>query len=479
MKRALQSIGFFRHDEALLKKIHQHALDIIESCGIRFHSDEALEIWHGCGAKIDGHLVRVKGDVIEQALKKAPRSFVLCSRDGKHDLTVDGKHTYFCQDGCSALTLDPQTGARRSSRKEDVEKMALIGDYLETIDVVSPMVSAQDAPLPAIQAHELQACFVNSGKHVITVSVSEARQARSQIDLAAAVAGGKEALRRRPLFTNVICTISPLTQDPGGIGAALEFARAGIPAGLYSMATAGVTSPVTLAGTMAVLNAEVICGLALLQIAVPGCRMFYAGGPATMDLPTGNYTSSSPEALWLRLMVAEMANFYSLPSIVGSGATMSKDLGPQSAWEHALSFLLNSLAGADLLFGLGLLDGSNLLTYEGLVLDAEIGAIVRRLLSEVDLSDDAFALDLIKELGPGGVYIDTMHTVEHMRSALSIPALSNRDSYDQWSRKGALSRVEAARLKTKEILETHQPPPLPDDARRAMAEVLAAYEQTS
>ncbi len=475
MKRSLQLIELFRQDQDALRKVHTCSLDLIEKCGIRFYSERALKILHGAGAEIVDNIVKIPGHLVESALKKAPGSFTLCARDARFDLNLDGKHTYYSQDGCAAFTIDLETGVRRHSRKEDIEKMALIADYLDTIDIVSPTVSAQDLPTSGVPVHELEACFTNTGKHVITESVSSAKGARSQIDLAAAVAGGKEKLKERPLFSNFVCSITPLTQDPGGIESALEFAEAGIPVGIYPMATAGVTSPVTLAGTLAVLNAEVLSALALVQLAVPEAKIFYAGGPATLDLRTGSYTSSSPEALWLRMMVAEMARFYGLPSIVGAGATNAKVPGEQAAWENTLSFILPSLAGASVLFGLGLLDGSNLLTYEEIILDAESGAMVKRILAGVDFSEEAFAMNLIQELGPGGVFMGERHTVDNMREALSLPDLSDRDSYEDWHRKGKLSRVEIARQKAREILTKHQPLPLTESVKKEMKEVVAAY----
>jgi trimethylamine--corrinoid protein Co-methyltransferase len=475
MKQLLQFMGSLDQARDHLQKIHVQSLELLEKTGIKFYSEKAQEIWHGAGATVDDNVVKIPGHVIESALEKAPDSFTLYSRSGERDLIVGGNQTYYSQDGCAAHVLDFETGQRRQSRKEDIEKMALISDYLEPIDVVSPTVSAQDVSAQGMALQELEACFVNSGKHVLTESVTSARDARAQIELAAAIAGSEEALRERPIFSNFVCTISPLIQDEGGMEAALEFAAAGIPVGMYPMATTGVTSPVTRAGTLAVLNAEDISSLALIQLASPGAKLFYSGGPATIDLRTGAYTAGSAEALWLRLMVARMANFYRIPSIVGAGATSAKAPGAQAAWENSLSFLLPSLAGASLLFGMGLLDGSNLLTYEQIILDAEIGAVVKRLLGEVSFEEEAFALDLIHSLGPGGVYLDQDHTVEHMRAALSLPALSDRDSYDEWVEKGKRNRVDLARAKVKEILTGHQPPALSDEVRRAMQEIVATY----
>jgi trimethylamine--corrinoid protein Co-methyltransferase len=448
---------------------------LLEDCGIRFHSDKARTILSDAGAKVNEDIVRIPGDLVESSLKKAPSAFCLYSRDRAHDLDLNGERTYYSQDGCAAHTLDFETGQRRESTKADIEKMALISDCLEAVDIITPTVSATDTTINGRAIQELEACFLNTGKHIVTESVTSARDARAQIELAAVIAGGEEALRQRPLFCNFVCTISPLTQDAGGMEAALEFAAAGIPVGIYPMATTGVTSPITLASNLAMDNAEVLSAITLLQIASPGAKVFYCGGPATIDLRSGAYTATSPEAIWLRSMIAMMSNYYNLPSIVGAGATSAKQPGAQSAWENALSYLPTSFAGADVLFGMGLLDGSNLLTYEQIILDAEIAAMIKRLGSPVDFDEEAFSVEFMKEVGPGGVYLDQLHTVENMRKALSLPFISDRSSYDEWYQAGQLDTVSAARAKVKEILASHDPAPLADDVRKGMNELVKAY----
>ena len=464
-------------DESLLASIHTHSLDLLENCGIRFHSEKARKILQEAGAQLSGEIVKIPARLVESALKIAPHEFTLFSRDGKHDLPLDGQHTYYSQDGCAAHTLDFETGLRRQSTRADIEKMALISDALDAVDIITPTVSAADSTVSGRAIQELEACFLNTGKHVVTESVTSQRDACAQIELGAIIAGGKEALRQHPIFCNFVCTISPLTQDAGGIDAALEFASSGIPMGIYPMATTGVTSPVNLAANLAIDNAEVLSVVTLLEIASPEAKLFYSGGPATIDLRTGAYTATSPEAIWLRTMVAKMANYYQLPSIVGAGATSAKLPGPQSAWENAISYLPTSMAGADVLFGVGLLDGSNLLTYEQIILDAEVAAIIKRLLAPVSLEEEAFSSGLIKELGPGAVYLDQTHTIRNMRKALSLPLISDRDSYDEWHNKGRIDSVSAARAKVKEILSNHQAPPLADQMCKEIGRLVAAYSK--
>ena len=478
MSQSLKLIDGLQADDTDFDQVHTHSLDLLENCGVRFHSERARGILSDAGAHISDDIVRIPGHLVESALKKTPGTFRLYSRDGKHDLDLDGRQTYYSQDGCAAHTVDFDSGLRRGSTRADIEKMARISDYLEAVDIITPTVSAADTSVSGRAIQELEACFLNTGKHVVTESVTTARDARAQIELAAVIAGGEEALRQKPLFCNFICTVSPLTQDGGGMEAALEFAAAGIPVGFYPMATTGITSPITLASNLVMDNAEVLSAITLVQVASPGAKIFYCGGPATIDLRNGAYTATSPEAIWLRSMVARMANFYDLPSIVGAGATSAKLSGAQSAWENALSYLPTSLAGADILFGVGLLNGSNLLTYEQIILDAEVAAMVKRLLAPVAFDREAFCVDFMKEIGPGGVYLDQKHTMKNMRMALSVPFISDRDSYDEWVKKDKIDTVTAARAKVKEILASHQPPPLSDEVRREMSALVAAYSDS-
>lgn len=162
-----------------------------------------------------GQAVKVHGEVVEAALRCAPATFTLCARDPAKDLILDGKHTYYSQDECLAFTLDFETGVRRRSCCDDIAKMARICDYLDPIDIVTPMVSACDMPKSAVVEHELRECFLNSSKPVVTESVVSARDVRAQIDLAAPLVGGKDRLQERPVSSNFGCTVSPSAHDPG------------------------------------------------------------------------------------------------------------------------------------------------------------------------------------------------------------------------------------------------------------------------
>ena len=203
------------------------------------------------------------------ALSTAPRYFTMGARVPEYDLHLEDGVTYFTTDGCGVATIDFDTREERPSRKSDVGEMARVADYLPSIGFYWPMVSAQDhgrtAPL-----HEVDASFNNTVKHVQTETVMGAVPARYVVEMSTVIAGSREAVRERPPFSDLICTIAPLVQDHDGIEAALVLAEAGIPVGFLAMPTLGTTAPATLAGAFAVGDAEVISAAVLAPAGVPG-----------------------------------------------------------------------------------------------------------------------------------------------------------------------------------------------------------------
>jgi len=216
-----------------IRRIHSATLDIIESVGVKFPSEKAMNIWedHGASADRSTSVVKVPGHIIEGALEKAPPTYILSARNPLQDLPLDGNHVFVGTDGCGVETVDISSGELRRSCLKDVEDIARVADYLEQIAFNWVPVSAQDYPTESRSLHELLAIWHNSTKHLQTESIYSEREARNAVEMASAIAGGKKALRQRPLLSLMACTISPLAQDRGSIEAALAAAEAGLPVG--------------------------------------------------------------------------------------------------------------------------------------------------------------------------------------------------------------------------------------------------------
>ena len=436
-----------------VRQIHEAILDVIENIGVKFHSQNALNILEASGASVNREttVAKIPAAAVEKAMSTVPHEFVLGARNPEYDLPLDGEHVYISSDGCGVFSRDPVTGEVRSSRKEDLENCAKVVQALDNISATSAVVSAQDFPIETRVLHEFDACVRSSEKHTIVVSIKEDWEARSLIRMAEALAGGAEELRRRPMFTAIICTVSPLHQERFGMDLALVLAEAGIPVSFYPMPILGATGPVTIAGSAVVNNAEFVSGATLVQLAHPGAKVIHGGGPTAMDMNSGAYASNSPEALLQRGCQGHMADFYGVPAWYGAGATTAKEPGIQSAYENTLAMFMAYANGADVTFGTGLLDGSRILCLENMVVDDEIIGMVKRILSGIEVSEETLAVELIKKMGFNGNYLFDNHTRKHVRE-LWQAKLGETGNYDGWKNAGAKSTTEKAQEKVAEIL---------------------------
>ena len=292
--------------------------------------------------------------------------------------------------------------------------------------------------------------------------------------MAAAIAGGREELRRRPLLSIMQCTISPLAHDPGSLEAGLIAARAGLPVGYMTMASCASTGPATPVGNLVVGNAEVIAALALMQMSSPGAPVFYAAAQTAMDLRTGAYTGGGPEDFLFGAATNQLADFYRVPLSMGAFATGAKQPDWQAGVENSISSFMACASGADMLLGAGLLHGSRILSYEQLVMDCEIYSMVRRMLQGIRVSPEDLALDEIRAVGPGGTFLPRKHTRTHMRE-LWLPELLDRRTYDEWIVKKDGAR-EWAGEKAREILKNHPGEPLDPKLAGELNRIITSYE---
>ncbi len=461
-----------------VRRIHTATLDVIESVGVRFPSPQALDIWEAHGATVDRETMVVKapGHLIEEALKHAPPVYTLAARDPAQDLPLDGNHVYVGTDGCGVEVLDPFTGERHRSTLQDVADIARVADYLDEVAFHWVAVSAQDRPPETRSLHEIAAIWQNSTKHVQTESIYSAREAQAAVEMAAALAGGRQPLRERPLLSIMECTASPLGQDGGSLEAALVSAEAGLPVGFMTMASCASTGPATMAGTLVVGNAEVISALALVQLAHPGAPVYYAAAQTAMDLRTGGYTGGGPEDFLFGAATNALADFYNVPLSMGSFATGAKEPNWQAGLENSLSTFMASVVMSDMLLGVGLLHGSRIWSYEQMLLDCEIFDIVRKMIEGIVVDDETLALETIRAVGagPAGNYLAQKHTKRHARD-LWLPRFLDRRPYGEWQEKRDGPR-DWARAQAQQILRTHRPDPLDPALAAELERIVAGVE---
>jgi trimethylamine--corrinoid protein Co-methyltransferase len=299
--------------------------------------------------------------------------------------------------------------------------------------------------------------------------------------MAAAIVGGTDELRQRPIISFMQCAVDPLAHDGPNLEANLVAAEYGLASGFMPMPLAAGTGPATLAGTLVVHNAETLSGLVMLELAYPGAPAFFAGAPSVIDLKTGGYTGGSPEDYLLAGAATQLAHFYGLPMAMGTMATGAKAPDWQAAVDDSFSTFASVFTSADMMNGCGLLNGSKILSYPHMIMETEIYSIVQKMAGGIEVNDETLALETIKKVGSNGTYLAEKHTRRHMQE-IWRPRVFDRTTYDQWLRSDKAGALAKATEIADEILATYEPEPLPADVsaelrrivERADAEVAGA-----
>ena len=471
MSRAVMKI--LSKDE--IERVHASSLRILSEIGVRIESPAVLNILAKAGARTDPQkqLVYLDERMIKDALRTAPKTIRLCSRRGV-DLTVpqDGV-SLISPDGQPPAVWDIETRKKRPSTLKDVKDFAVVCDALDQVDFVWPPVVATDAPSKTSSYFEFLMTIAYTSKHVQHGATS-VEEARFQIEIATAIAGSPEDLRKRPLFSDVCTPISPLRYDAGEAEALVALSRAGIPMVQLSMGIAGAVTPVTIAGTLDVINAENLCGLTLTQVAAQGAPSFYSSFSGPADLKTGVFICGSPDGILMDIASLEMARNYGLPTCCGGPSTSSKTLSAEAGYQSAMTAMASMLAGSDITVGLGGLDRAGMMSLEKVVMDSEVWRWLKRLRAGITVDEPTLAFDAIKRQGPGGTFLSDPHTLKFMRKDLLIPQITGYHASGEPDY-GMDDLVEYSKRKTKEILKTHKPQLLSKDGADKVGAVAKKY----
>lgn len=303
-----------------MNAIHLATLDVLQHVGVKVDSEEAQEIFAGGGANVNPrtNIVKIPPYMVEDALRWAPSTLLLAARDPKKDYIMEGNRVGFVNFGEGVNIIDPVTRKYRTTTKKDVASAALMSDYLSEMDISYRAVVAQDQLGHVQSLHNAEAIFPNTAKHFF-IGADGITNAKKLIKMAEAVAGGKDELRERPLMSFNVCPTSLLKLIPECTDVAIEAARAGIPLNIISMAMAGATSPVTLAGTLITHNAEVLSTIVLSQYTAKGAPCIYGSSTTIMDMRYTTAPVGAPELGMISAAVAKMAQYYLLPSFVAGG----------------------------------------------------------------------------------------------------------------------------------------------------------------
>jgi len=465
--------------EEELDRIHYASLELLERTGVDIYHEEALDLLSSAGANVNGDRVRIPSYLVKQALNTAPERIVIADRLGNRKMFLEDEKVYFGTGSDLEYTLDWNTEKRRLSTLQDIESSARLCDYLKNIDFIMTNALASDIDPITADLHQFYAMTKNTIKPLILTSFSTKTKEMLEgiYEIASILAGGSDTLKINPFLIIYGQFVSPFKHDKMGLERLLFCAEKNLPVVYVPTVMAGASGPSTMAGSLAIGNAETLTGLVISQLKNPGSPFIYGGHVAPMDMKTSILSYGSPEWHMCSIVFSQLSQRYNLPVWSTGGCTDSKIVDGQALAEGAYSILLAALSGANLIHDVGYMQYGLMGSLSYIVMLDEFIGLTKRILKGFQVNRETIALDLINEVGPGGNFLATRHTVEHFRKETWFPELFNRENYEDWKKNGSTSLIDRANNKVKEILKSHEPEPIPTSERKDIEKVIKEIER--
>lgn len=454
-----------------VRATHHATLRILSEVGIILDDAEGRALLLDCGAREAGERVCMPPELVETCLARCPGQVTLRGRGGG-EVVLGAGELHIHNLGGARDVLDRPGGDPRPATANDVAESTRLLDALENVTTITPLYTPRDVPATAMTPTMFAKTVRNTlkpingpGVHTRPEALHLAEMVRIVFDDASAVSLG-------------VSPVSPLHFPTGVVQALLETARQGLPIGPLPCPQVGASAPMSLAGALALQNAEVLASIVLVQLLSPGLPVIYCGRLATIDLRTALPTWGNPEIGVMSAATVQIAHHYSLPANVYGLAGSGHAIGIQAGYERALNAVVPALAGADELSGIGEMSGGSLSSNAQMVIDNEIMGMVRRVRRGFAVNEDTLAVEVIAQVmdAPSRTFLAEQHTVKHLRAGeqwqgrLAVKGIG----WETWHDAGCPTVIERAQAEANRILSEHEVPPLPEEQSRALDEIAQA-----
>jgi trimethylamine--corrinoid protein Co-methyltransferase len=458
-----------------IETIYHGALQIMERTGVCFECQEALDILDGAGADVsDPNRVKIPSFLVEDAIRKAPKSVTFYTREGQPAFVLNGMTgCHFGSIPDPRKILDPHTGEYRTTYIEDIADMSRLTDALHNMEWTYTASSNLTLPvLPNMDISDRIALlqFVQNSTKPIINEITNVDAAKEMIEFCSMIAGSEENLRRKPFWGGSCEPVTPLVEGKDAMEKSLLCAEKGLPVVVYSMPMAGATTPATWPAILALSCAEVLSQLVVLQIKRPGTPVIFGSIPNIMEMRTTIFPYGAPELSYLVAALTEICHYHKLPMFGTAGCSDSYSMDAQAAAEVTYQVVLTMLSGADLVHDVGVVY-HNPISPELLVFVDEIIEMSKVFMGGIEINDDTLPLDLIDKVGPKGSYLMEKHTLKHFRRFWA-PTIFDRSTSRTPETKGC---AELLRDKTINLIKTHKPKPLPTDIAKEVKKYEALW----
>jgi trimethylamine--corrinoid protein Co-methyltransferase len=453
------------------------AIEVLERTGVQYHDEESLDIMKKSGCWVDGSRVRIPGKLVERALRSAPKKVTLSnSRTGCRVMELEGNNSYFGTGSDTPFFIDPYSGDRIPSSKATVAMATRVVDALPNMEFVMSMGIVRDVPQVVYDRHQFEAMVLNTSKPIIITAV-DIEGYKDIIEMCEVIAGGEEELRRNPFMTLYAEPISPLIHAREAAQKLVLAGKKQLPVVYTPCIMAGATVPATLSGAIANGLAENFSGLVLNQQTHEGNPFIMGGVFTIIDMRTTIFSYGAPEFDLMMAALADMSNYLDIPMFGTAGCTDSKIVDEQAAIESAISVIMSAQSGANLIHDVGYIEHGNTASMENLVICDDLAGYARRITGGIEVNDETLAVDVVDSVGPGGNYLMEDHTLKYFKSETWYPNLFERKLYEKWEQEGRKTLTQRANERVIDILESHQPEPLPKDVHTKIKKIIECAEQ--
>ncbi len=469
---AFQSPQFALLSESQLQDLHLAALELLRRKGIRFFHEDALALLSEQGAFVsDGNLVRFPASMVEEAIASTPGRIVMCDRDGEPAVFLEGTRTYFGTGSDCPGFLDPQTGEHRQWLQADLIDGYHLCDALPNIGFVMSLGIPADID-PALTYDVQMALMLEHTSKPLVFVTNDRASCQRAIDMAAAVAGGHEALTEQQHILLYSEPSSPLQQSETAVDKLMLMAEYALPVVHSPGPLMGGTAPITIAGGLVMSLAEILSGLVVHQLVRPGAPFVFGAGLHHMDMSSAQICYGGPEFQLTKTAVAELGRWYGIPTWGYAGCSDAKVLDEQASLEAMLSVLMARLCGSNLVHDVGYMESGLTTSFEMIVLTDELIAMTDGIMKGIEVSEETLLLDELVSVGPGGQFLDTKTTVRRFRD-FWYPGLLDRKRREAWLEEGGTTLGVRLNARVKEIVAEHRPRPLDPAAKEQIQAILA------
>lgn len=454
-----------------LGDVHRASLRVLEEVGMVVKHEGVRNMLIEAGALAEETRVYLTTDMVEQALRSAPSRAVLYDRNGKAAMFLEDRNVYYGPGSDTLHLIDYGSRKRRAWTQKDVTSAVRLCDALEHLDFVMSMGLISDVHRLMNTREQYAAMIRNSVKPQVVVC-DTGEDFADVIAMAAAVRGGTEQLAKKPLFALYAEPTSPLVNTEDALDKLLMAAEHRIPTNYAQGGMAGGTTPITVAGTLVLGNAECLFGLVVHQLKNPGAPFIYGFGNAPLDMRSAQSAYAHPVGVQIQGGMCDLGRYYGLPIWGEAGNSSSKIADEQAAMEASQFILLAAKQGVNLCHDVGYVDFGLSFSFEMLAMCNEIIARTKETLKDIPVDPENLAFDVIEKIGPGGNFLKSKQTHAHMKTQWR-GELSDFRGYDDWLAGGSLSMAERAHGKVEKILAEYTPESLNADVDAEIEKILA------